>query len=193
MTEKQRSLVDQRRSTTEGRLGMAAAKLALETARLLSLAFSARKDLDQRRIAEMIGVSEGRVSQVLNGDGNVHIATLAKYMNALGYELELLAKPIVAEARPLRMKSRRREGRAAAAGKRVLTYNYQMTTLRDSGVGKEVIQLPGYAGEAPPIPMSMPEIMVGQSTIVASVEPIVPSSVSDEVRQRANRVLAKAK
>ena len=192
MTEKQVSLVDQRRSTTEGRLGMAAAKLALETARLLSLAFSARKDLDQKNLAEMIGVSEGRVSQVLNGDGNLHIATLAKYMNALGYEIELLAKPIVTEAEPLKVKSRRRDGRAATAGKRVIAYNYQVHTLRDSGIGREVIQLPGYAGEAPPIPMSVPEI-VGGARSIPTPEPHVPSSISDEVRQRANRVLAKAK
>ena len=192
MTEKQRSLADQRRSTTEGRLGMAAAKLALEAARLLSLAFSARKDLDQKKLAEMIGVSEGRISQILNGDGNVHIATLARYMNAMGYEIELLAKPIVPEAKPLRMKSRRRDGRSSAAGKRVVAYNYQVHTLRDSGVGREVIQIPGYAGETPPVPMSVPEMVGVLSYVPTIVEPHIPSSISDEVRERANRVLAKA-
>lgn len=190
MTEKQRSLVDQRRSTVQGRLGMAAAKLAVETSRLLALAFSGRPDIDQKALAELVGVSEGRVSQVLNGDGNVHIATLARYLSALGYELELVAKPVVPEARPLKLKGRRREGRGPAQPKRV-TYNYQLHTERESGVGQDVIELSGYAGEKPPVPMSLP-ILIGIGA-GDSVEAHIPSVVSDEVRQRANRVLEKAK
>lgn len=72
----------------------AAADLTVRVANLLNQAFAARPDLDQNALASLLGVTKGRVSQVLHGDGNVHVATAAKYLRALGYEVELSAVPV---------------------------------------------------------------------------------------------------
>lgn len=72
----------------------AAADLTVRVASLLNQAFAARPDLDQNALADLLGVSKGRVSQVLHGDGNVHVATAAKYLRALGYEAEVSAVPV---------------------------------------------------------------------------------------------------
>lgn len=45
----------------------------------------------QKELAELLGVSEGRVSQILNGDGNLRVATLARYLSALGFSLRMEA------------------------------------------------------------------------------------------------------
>jgi transcriptional regulator with XRE-family HTH domain len=167
-------------------MGMAAAKLAIEAARLLSAAFTARKDVDQKALAELIGVSDGRVSQVLHGDGNVHIGTLARYMAAMGYELELTAKPIEAGVPEVKAPGRRRlAGRAPE--KRLVSFKYHIQTFRDAGVGRETIELPGVPGEAPPFCLSAPVL------VVKTAEPKhLPShsAASDEVQERT-RVLSR--
>ncbi|MDY0911578.1 helix-turn-helix transcriptional regulator [Rathayibacter festucae] len=85
----------------------AAADLALEVAEILGHAKDARPDIDQKRLAELLSVSEGRVSQVLRGDGNIMVATVAKYLRALGYTLELKPVPADAKAPKLVRQSRR--------------------------------------------------------------------------------------
>lgn len=194
MTEKKPSLIEQRRSTPEGRLGLAAAKLAMEASRLLAEAFTARKDIGQKAIAETVGVTEGRVSQVLHGDGNLHIATLARYMAALGYELELTAKPVDQDACPLKPKARRRIRERLRNGHEPVTFEhgpikfvYKFDTLRDSGMGHETIELNARPGEAPPWPMSTPVLV---STKETGGWPAL-STASEEVRERATRVFAK--
>lgn len=47
-------------------------------------------------IAEKLELTEGRVSQVMNSDGNLHIATIGRFLRACGYELELLPRPVEA-------------------------------------------------------------------------------------------------
>lgn len=93
MTSFEQGLIGAYAATDEGAQGMAAADLAAQVVRLLDAAIGA-SPLDQRSLAKKIGVTEGRVSQVLNSDGNLRIAALARYMRALGYELELTAKPV---------------------------------------------------------------------------------------------------
>lgn len=85
----------------------AAAELALEAAQLLRHAAGARQDIDQKNLAEILGVSPGRVSQVLNGDGNIHVGTLAKYMRALGYRVRLT--PVSCDSAPDLKRDSRRE------------------------------------------------------------------------------------
>lgn len=89
---RERSLYEQRELSTEGMLGLAAANLA---GRVMALLASTRdqKGMTSRRLASALGITEGRVSQVMNGDGNVHIATLAKFMRAMGYLVELRVVP----------------------------------------------------------------------------------------------------
>lgn len=77
----------------------AAADLSLRIVDLLNLALRS-SGLSQKDLAELVGVGESRVSQVLHGDGNIHIATFAKYMRALGYESNVDVFAADADARP---------------------------------------------------------------------------------------------
>lgn len=45
----------------------------------------------QKEIAQALGVTEGRVSQVLNGNGNLRISTVARYLSAMGFVLRIEA------------------------------------------------------------------------------------------------------
>ncbi|RKS89586.1 helix-turn-helix protein [Microbacterium sp. AG790] len=70
------------------RVEMAGARLAVRVAELIRLTM-ARSELTQRQLAERLGVGEARVSQILRGDGNFHLATVARVFAALGYDTEL--------------------------------------------------------------------------------------------------------
>lgn len=177
MIGKKPTLVEQRASTSSGRLGLAAARLAVETAQLLTTAFAARKDIDQKALAEIVGVSEGRVSQVLHGDGNVHVATLARYLAALGYEADLTARPTAAEAAPLR--APRKRGRGAPQRLSKVTYTYSATTCRGLEVGYENIEVTVPKGE------SAPEFLTAPIKVTAMSGRLGPHSVaSDDIRER---------
>lgn len=74
--------------TASDEVGMAGPRLAIRVAELLRLAHS-QSGLSQREMAEALGVGEARVSQILNGDGNLHIATVARAFAAMGCHAEL--------------------------------------------------------------------------------------------------------
>ncbi|MHA7209681.1 helix-turn-helix domain-containing protein [Arthrobacter sp. MDT1-65] len=74
-------------------LDAAAAKAAVDSVALINKVVD-DSGLLQSALAKALGVTEGRVSQVLNGDGNVRIATLARFLKAAGYELDLKAKHV---------------------------------------------------------------------------------------------------
>ena len=186
MTGKKLSLADQRRSTPEGRIGMAAARLAISASRMLAAAFSARNDVDQKALARLIGVTEGRVSQVLHGDGNVHVATLARYMTALGYEVELTAKAVDPAAPPLKARAPRRSKRAARE-RRYMVFQYQMDTLRDNAVGVETIELTTEPGQDPPLVLSRPVLVHNGESGERSAQ----SAASELIRERATRAFAR--
>lgn len=85
--ETRRSLVDQLRE--ERPLDAAAARAAVRAVGLMNEAF-VKSDLGSRReLADAVGVSDGRISQLLNGDGNVRVSTLARLLKASGFDLEL--------------------------------------------------------------------------------------------------------
>jgi transcriptional regulator with XRE-family HTH domain len=94
------SRVSMRESTSEGRLGLAAADLALRVRELLRRARDAAA-LSNTELAHRLEVTDGRVSQVMNGDGNIHIATLARFLRASGYTLQIHAVPAEPDAAPL--------------------------------------------------------------------------------------------
>lgn len=102
-----RTLVDEEQATDAGAQGLAAADLAGQVMRLLHQALDA-SELDQKALAEKLDVTQGRVSQVLNGDGNMKIAAVARYLHALGYETQLTASPVTSGLPALPRKSRRR-------------------------------------------------------------------------------------
>lgn len=108
MTVKKReSLVDKLESSPTGQLEMAAARAAVSAVFLMNRAAEAR-GITQRELAERVGVTESRVSQVLNGDGNVRLSTLAKFLRALGYRLRLSATPAEHGVPPLPVQPPRR-------------------------------------------------------------------------------------
>ncbi|MBV5242336.1 helix-turn-helix domain-containing protein [Mycolicibacterium sp. PAM1] len=100
------TLVDEERATDDGAQGLAAADLAGQVMRLLQQALDA-SDLDQKALADKLGVTQGRVSQVINGDGNMKIAAVARYLRALGYETYLAASPVISGLPALPIESRR--------------------------------------------------------------------------------------
>lgn len=100
-------LIDDEQATDAGAQGLAAADLAGQVMRLLQQALDA-SELDQKALAEKLGVTQGRVSQVLNGDGNMKIAAVARYLRALGYEAQITASPVVSGLPALPRRSRRR-------------------------------------------------------------------------------------
>jgi predicted XRE-type DNA-binding protein len=87
------SLIDEEEATETGAQGLAAADLAAQVMRILEQALDA-SDLDQKALAEKLGVTQGRVSQVLNGDGNLRVAAVARYLRALGYQTHISATPV---------------------------------------------------------------------------------------------------
>jgi len=101
------TLIDDEQVTDPGAQGLAAADLAGQVMRLLHQALDA-SELDQKSLAEKLGVTQGRVSQVLNSDGNMKIAAVARYLRALGYETKLTASPVTPGLPALPRESRRR-------------------------------------------------------------------------------------
>ncbi|MBU9763541.1 helix-turn-helix transcriptional regulator [Mycobacterium sp. TNTM28] len=101
------TLIDEEQATDAGAQGLAAAALASQTMRLLHEALDASA-LDQKALAEKLDVTQGRVSQVLNGDGNMKIAAVARYLCALGYEARISATPLKPGLPELPRESRRR-------------------------------------------------------------------------------------
>lgn len=94
--------------TPEGARELAAAQVMVKATTLLWKAFE-RSGLSQRELAEALDVSEGRVSQVLHGDGNVRLSTLARYLRATGYLAQLDAVPADSSVPPLRSRVSRRK------------------------------------------------------------------------------------
>jgi len=103
MTDK--TLYELEMETPEGRQGLAAAAAASRVGALLEQTF-ARSELTQDELARALGVTKGRVSQVLHGDGNVHIATVARFLAAMDTQLVISAQGT--EGRMLESESRDR-------------------------------------------------------------------------------------
>lgn len=101
-----KALIDEEHATDHGAQGLAAADLAGQVMRLLQQALDA-SELDQKALAYKLGVTQGRVSQVVNGDGNMKVAAVARYMRALGYETHLAASPVISGLPALPGESRR--------------------------------------------------------------------------------------
>ncbi|SMG34816.1 helix-turn-helix domain-containing protein [Agreia pratensis] len=114
MTEllKNLTLIEVENQTSEGRIEMAAATTMLEAVSLLNRALTA-SGKSQKYLADQIGVGESRVSQVLNGDGNIRMSTLSRYLRALGYVVRLDAEPADQETAPLPARRAPRRRRTA--------------------------------------------------------------------------------
>lgn len=99
MTDPQRkSLADELEASEP--IDMAAAGAAVDAVSLINDAIGAA-GLRQTELAERLGISEGRISQVVNGDGNVRVSTLARFLRAAGYRLRLSASPAERSVPPI--------------------------------------------------------------------------------------------
>ncbi|MDR3201810.1 MAG: hypothetical protein LBT54_01520 [Bifidobacteriaceae bacterium] len=87
------SAVQEMEAAWPSALDLAAARVAVGVSALLGRAFEA-SGLQGRQPAKRLGVTEGRVSQVLHGDGNIRVATLGRYLKAMGFRPTLVAKPL---------------------------------------------------------------------------------------------------
>lgn len=79
-------------ASSTGVKALSAARLRYEVLRVLHLALE-KSGQSQSELAGRLGVRKSAVNQVLRGDGNVRISTLADYLHATGYELELRLVP----------------------------------------------------------------------------------------------------
>jgi putative heme degradation protein len=71
-------------------IDIAGIQLAAETRDLIEETLRV-SGLRSRDLAARLGVSAGRVSQVLNGDGNLRMTTIGRYLWSLGFEGQLTA------------------------------------------------------------------------------------------------------
>jgi transcriptional regulator with XRE-family HTH domain len=116
MTEKTTEL-NELRATERGSAELAAAKAALNASSLMRAVENECPKMS-KDLADALGVTRGRVSQILNGDGNVKIATLARVLDACGFELSFVAKPKGGEGRTIEFprEPRRRAPQVVASG-----------------------------------------------------------------------------
>ncbi len=156
------SLYEQEEADAKGRLSLAAARLAIEVSSILERAVE-ESNLTHRELAERLGVTEGRVSQVLNGNGNLQIATLARFLAAVDREAELSLTPVGGSRS---RKSRR--SRSSASDK--AQYRFEQVFAHEGGVSTEEY-LVSYGPDCP-VPMGPPRA-VGQVSAEPHQEPPV--------------------
>lgn len=88
------TLIEEFEAHPRGAQEMAAARLAHDVTDLLNRALS-QTGLQQAEWAKIVGVTPGRVSQVL-ADGNLRVSSIAKYARALGFQPQLSFEPVEA-------------------------------------------------------------------------------------------------
>jgi transcriptional regulator with XRE-family HTH domain len=99
--------------TGRDELERSAARLAVNAVAVMNRARETA-DVSQRVLAERLGVGESRVSQILHGDGNVRMATLARVLRALGYQVRLDVQPVDQDTPVIPRREPRRTRRAAS-------------------------------------------------------------------------------
>lgn len=82
------SLYNRLVKTPEGARALSSARLRYEVLRILHEALR-KSGLTQVDLAQRMGIRKSAVNQVLRGDGNVRVSTLADYLHAMNFELEL--------------------------------------------------------------------------------------------------------
>lgn len=87
------SLFDDLGASPLGARELAASQLTNDALVLLQTALTST-GVTQKQLAEKLGIGESRVSQVVNGDGNLKLSTFARYMRALGYAVTVNVTPV---------------------------------------------------------------------------------------------------
>ncbi|MGW6411052.1 helix-turn-helix domain-containing protein [Streptomyces vinaceus] len=86
------SLYDRLASSVAGARQLASARLRHEVLRKLAQALDA-SGMTQAALADALSIRKSAVNQTLRGDGNLRVKTLADYLHALGYELDVRLVP----------------------------------------------------------------------------------------------------
>ncbi|QYC39047.1 hypothetical protein Nocox_07105 [Nonomuraea coxensis DSM 45129] len=99
------SLYERFAATARGARALAAARLRQE---VLGALHQAQKlsGLSQSEIAQTLGVRRSAANQVFRGDGNLRVNTMADYLHAMGFELDIR---LVRAGEPRRAALERRE------------------------------------------------------------------------------------
>lgn len=174
-----KSMVDVLKGTKEGAMDFAAAALAVESIVFLNNALRA-SGITQAELAHRLSVTPGRVSQVLNGDGNLRVSTLAKFLSALEYEVHLRTTPLRDDLPTLHVA---RSGRRARRKQENYTLALDVTGVRDGGVSTftQSVELPiprSDVMEANVIPARSPE---DRRTYRMESSPSTPAPLKMEV------------
>lgn len=96
MTDRERVSWAQRREQTSP-LSAAAARAAVRAVSLINEKVD-ESGISNKELADRIDVTASRVSQVLNGDGNLRVSTLARFLRAAGFRLRIEADPVGPQA-----------------------------------------------------------------------------------------------
>lgn len=134
------SAIDRLEQDDYGSRELAASRLALEALVSLNRAVAA-SGLTQVQLADALGVGASRVSQVLNGDGNLLLATYARFLRATGYKVTL-GLEAVEEGRPalppLKKSTRRRRPRSRVAEREFIKV-FEAPIFDESGSSTAVV------------------------------------------------------
>lgn len=79
-------------ATVRGAHALAAARLRHEVLSVLHQALHL-SGLTQSDVAEKLGIRRSAVNQVFRGDGNLRVNTIADYLHAMGFELDVRLTP----------------------------------------------------------------------------------------------------
>ncbi|SDG88252.1 MULTISPECIES: helix-turn-helix domain-containing protein [Microbacterium] len=91
--DRKRTVLDVENATPASAQELSAARAEIRAEILLGEAFRV-SGKSQRQLADDLGVTEGRVSQILSGGASLKVSTLARYLRALGFQLEVAAEPL---------------------------------------------------------------------------------------------------
>ncbi|MFJ9674861.1 helix-turn-helix domain-containing protein [Streptomyces sp. NPDC101221] len=83
-----KNLYERLAATEEGARALAAARLRYEALATIHESLE-ESGLTQTELARRLGIRKSAVNQVVHGDGNMRVSTLAEYLHALGFELDL--------------------------------------------------------------------------------------------------------
>lgn len=164
MTESdEMTLYDEYESTPRGARELAAADLAISVGVLLRSAFG-RSEMTNNDLAHALGVTAGRASQILNGDGNLRVSTVAKVLHSLGWKASVTATNTAGECLPAAPRSRRPASAPKTSGwtsPAVSTSTYCVEMVSSAGVGTHVFDVE-HDPAMKPVMLAVPEEVDGK-------------------------------
>lgn len=102
------------------RIEMGAAHITNEMVGLLNTAL-AKSGLSRRELASRLEIGESRVSQVLNGDGNLRLTTIGRFLAAMNCKVDVGLRDYAAAAPRRRSRSRRSDQQAVSVWEHSVT------------------------------------------------------------------------